>query len=349
MTSNFFSTFLQLQYGEIHIKQDEKTGLLAVIAIHSTRLGPALGGCRFLPYSSLDAAIVDALRLAHGMSYKAAISGVAFGGGKAVIIKPSPLTDRKALMLAFAQFVQDLGGRYITAEDSGTSIADMDIIQTVTPFVTGHSTQIFINNEPSPLTALGVRRGIEAAVFHRLKRSDLKGIHVAIQGVGNVGYPLAKELQACGAKLTISDINSEALARCRDEFGAQVVGVDEIHRVTCDVFAPCALGNIIRADNIDEIQAPIIAGSANNQLENTDIAYSLKKKDILYTPDYVINAGGLIHVEAQYHHKSENDARDKVKAIYETLQLIFERAEKEDLPPLIIANRIAEQRLHLNF
>lgn len=342
----FFPLFQQLKYGELHIKQDESSGLIAIIAIHSTQLGPALGGCRFLPYPTIGAALIDALRLAQGMSYKAAMSKLPLGGGKAVVIKPPGQFDRPALFRSFGQFIHSLGGRYITAADSGTSISDMDVIRTVTPFVTGDSAQTFTHKDPSPLTALGVRRGIEAAVKYRFNLDKLEGIHVAIQGVGHVGYHLAKELYQLGVKLTVCDINQSAQIRCQKEFSAAISSLEFIHQVPCDVFAPCALSNAVTFKNVHEIQAPIIAGASNNQLEGPELAFTLKEKGILYAPDYVINAGGLIHVCAQYHQdKDEAAAKEKVLQIYHTLLEIFVRADSENKSTLMIANEIVEQRL----
>jgi leucine dehydrogenase len=341
---HFFSLFQNLKYGELHLKQDIPSGLLAIIAIHSTQLGPALGGCRFLPYPSLDAAIIDALRLAQGMSYKAAICNIPFGGGKSVIIRPPNHFDRTALFRAFGQFVHTLGGRYITAEDSGTGVEDMDIIHLVTPHVTGHTQQAFACKDPSPLTALGVRRGIEAAIWHKFHRT-LENIHVAIQGLGHVGYHLAKELHQKGASLTVCDIDLHAQERCVDEFGAKTASLNHIHQTACDVFSPCALGNAINKQNIHDIQAPIIAGSANNQLENPDIAEMLQQQNRLYAPDFVINAGGLIHVAAQYQFNSENLAKENILKIYDILIEIFERSQKENVSTLKIANALAERRL----
>jgi leucine dehydrogenase len=320
--------------------------MMAIIAIHSTRLGPALGGCRFRAYHSIEEAIIDAMRLAQGMSYKAAISNLPLGGGKSVIIHSPQLTDRTQLFRSFGKFVQELGGRYIAAEDSGTSVADMDVIRTVTPFVTGNTSQVFVNKDPSPLTAIGIRRGIEAAVKYQLQRDSLKDLHVAIQGVGNVGYHLAKELHQHGAKLTISDIKPDTTNRIAKEFHALALPPDEIHKVVCDVFAPCALSNAVSFKNIHEIKAPIVAGSANNQLESPELATQLKDKGILYAPDYVINAGGLIHVGAQYANQTEQMARENIDNIYNTLLMIFERSTKENLSTLEIANRLAEQRLY---
>lgn len=343
----FYSILKQLNYGELHLKQDIDSGLFAIIAIHSTLLGPALGGCRFQPYQSIEAAITDCLRLAQGMSYKAAISNLPLGGAKAVLIRPQNDFDRTRVFRAFGQWVHDLGGRYITAEDSGTNIADMDIIRTVTPFVTGNSQQRFSQKDPSVVTAFGVRRGIEAAVKYKLGKDTLAGIHVAIQGVGNVGYHLAKELHQQGAVLTICDMNESAVARCITEFGAQSCAVDAIYKVACDVFAPCALSNPINPQSINELVAPIVAGSANNQLASPSLGLTLKEKNILYAPDYVINAGGLIHVCAQYKGELESTAKDNISNIYNTLMLIFDIATKENIPTNLVADRLAEQRLQI--
>jgi leucine dehydrogenase len=246
----------------------------AIVAIHSTKLGPALGGCRFIEYPNTNAAIIDALRLARGMSYKAAISDLAFGGGKAVIIKPKGAFDRTALFKAFGRFVEELGGRYITAKDSGTTLEDMDIIATITNYVSSTSEMV----DPSPFTAHGVRRGIEAAVKFQLGKDSLDGLRVAIQGVGYVGHYLAAELHALGAKLIVADTDTAAVTRCVNEFGAQAVGVDDIYAVDCDVFAPCALGAIINDVTIPRIKASIIAGAANNQLDENRHGKILKQK-----------------------------------------------------------------------
>jgi leucine dehydrogenase len=341
----FYSIFKQLHYGELHLKQDIESGLFAIIAIHSTLLGPALGGCRFQPYPTIEAAIIDCLRLAHGMSYKAAISNLPLGGAKAVLVRPQNEFDRTRIFRSFGHWVHELGGRYITAEDSGTYIADMDIIRTVTPYVTGNSQQRFSQKDPSVVTAFGVRRGIEAAVKFKFNKDNLKGIHVAIQGVGNVGYHLAKELHLQGAILTICDMNESAKMRCVSEFSAKTCAIDAIHKVACDVFSPCALSNPINPDSITELAAPIIAGSANNQLASPSLGQTLKEKGILYAPDYVINAGGLIHVSAQYKGELESTAKDNISNIYNTLMLIFDIATKENIPTNIVADRLAEQRL----
>lgn len=335
----------QLHYGELHLKRDEATGLLAIIAIHSTRLGPALGGCRLKPYTSLEEAIIDALRLAQGMSYKAAIHQLPLGGGKAVIIEPLVPYARTALFQAFGNFVHSLGGKYITAEDVGTNISDMDIIRTVTPYVTGNSQPGFTTNDPSPLTALGILRGIEACVQFQLQRNSLTGLHVAIQGLGNVGYKLAELLHQHGAKLTVCDMRLTLALKAQQILGATIVTPEIIDTIPCDVYAPCALGNAVNYRNINILQAKIIAGSANNLLESPMLAQNLKERGILYAPDYVINGGGLIHATAQYLHHSEAQAKIQVMQIYDTLLGIFQRAEKENVAPAFIADTIAKERL----
>lgn len=335
----------EMGLNEIHIKADPETGLYAIVAIHSTKLGPALGGTRCIPYHNLSSAIVDATRLARGMTYKAAISGLPQGGGKGVIMRPAFIQDRHAFFAAYAKFVNDLGGRYITAVDSGTTTADMDIIAQYTSYVTSTTTHNSFPGDPSPLTALGVRRGIEAAVAFKLGRKSLEGIHVAIQGVGQVGYPLAKDLHDLGAKLTVCDISTEATYRCATEFGAQVVSVDEIFTIPCDIFAPCALGAVLNDEVIAALDTKIIAGSANNQLADTRHGKMLHDKGILYAPDYVVNAGGLIHAVAQYHHTSVEDAHQHILRIYDTLITIFERSKDSNMPTNDIADALAVERL----
>ncbi len=333
-----------LKYGELHFKIDQKTGLFAIVAIHSTKLGPAIGGCRCISYPSTSTAIVDALRLAHMMSYKAAICGLPHGGAKAVLMKPEIIFDRTAYFQAFAEFVNELNGKYVTAMDSGTNVMDMDIIATRTNFVT--CTTNIDGGDPSPFTATGVRRGIEAAVKFKLNRSSLQGIHVAIQGAGHVGYFLARELIAAGARLTMADINKVHLDKCVKEFGVATVSPEDIYQVKCDVFAPCALGAILNANTIELLNTSIVAGSANNQLRDLkqdDLA--LFEKGILYAPDFLINAGGLIHAAATYDHASLEQAKDKIYNIYDAAMTIFERARDENKPTHYIAQIIAEERL----
>ncbi len=281
---------------ELHIKTDPDTGLQAIIAIHNTKLGPATGGCRCLPYPSLAAAVEDAANLARGMSYKAALAGIPCGGGKSVLIRPETIVDREAYFEAFGEFIETLGGRYITAVDSGTSTTDMDCIARSTAHVRGLSVAHGGSGDPSPFTARGVRKAIEIAVELVLQRNNLDGIKVAIQGAGHVGYALARELYNHGAKIIVSDHNPEHLERCHDEFDATTVSLDGIYEAECDLFAPCALGGVLNDTTIRRLNCNIVAGAANNQLEERRHGQILHQRGIVYVPDYVINSGGLIHV-----------------------------------------------------
>lgn len=333
-----------LGFGDIHTKIDEKTGLKAIIAVHNLNRGPAIGGCRMVSYPTIDLAYEDALRLGYMMSYKAAINNLPHGGAKSVIIKPRVIKDREAFFEKFGEFVNELGGRYITAVDSGTSPLEMDIISRRTPFVTC-TTKLGGDSDPSPLTALGVRRAIEAAVKFKLHRESLVGIHVAIQGAGHVGYHLAKQLKALGASLTVSDINLKNLQRCVDELGAKICHPDEIYSIDCDVFAPCALGAVLNLKTINQLNAKIVAGSANNQLAHHHYGALLHERGILYGPDFLINAGGLIHVAVSYAHGDMEKSLEQINNIYHTVYDIFERSAHENLPTNKIAENIAIDRL----
>ena len=335
-----------LGYGDVHVKFDEKTGLHAIVAIHNLNRGPAIGGCRFIPYQTMDKAMEDALRLGYMMSYKAAITNLPHGGAKSVIIRPKVIKDREALLEKFGEFVEELGGRYITAVDSGTSPADMDIIAKRSKFVTC-TTKSGGGSDPSPLTALGVRRGIEAAVKFQMGRDTLDGIHVAVQGAGNVGYYLAKELTARGARITITDINAIALQKCIDEFGVDVCRPDEIYDVDANVFAPCALGATVNRDAINRLKATIVAGSANNQLAHNFYATKLKERGILYAPDFLINSGGLIHVAVTYANGDLQESLKKINNLYQMTYDLFERAASEDLDTHKVAVMIAQERLNI--
>ncbi len=330
-----------LNFGEVHVKLDHATGLRAIIAIHNLKNGPAIGGCRCISYDTTDAAMEDALRLGFMMSYKSAASNLAHGGGKAVLMKPKVIKDREAYFEAFGDFVHSLGGRYITAVDSGTSAADMDIIARRTPYVT--CTSAF--GDPSPQTAFGVRRAIEAAVKFKLGKEKLDGVHVAIQGAGHVGYFLAKQLAERGAKLTMCDVNASALQRCVTEFGVKACDVEAIYDVKADVFAPCALGSILNLVTINRLNVPIVAGAANNQLAHQHFGMLLKERGILYAPDFVINAGGIIFVAALYDHANEKKAIEQVSDIYNTTMNIFIRSEKENRATNEIAAEMALARL----
>jgi leucine dehydrogenase len=332
-------------YGEVHFKFDKATQLRAIVAIHDSRLGPALGGCRFIQYDTDEAALVDALRLARGMTYKAALAGLAHGGGKSVIVRPRGSFDRVALFRAFGKFIDDLGGHYITAEDSGTGLEDMEVIRTATKNVTGVDVSHGGSGDPSPFTALGVRRGIEACVKHRLGRESLEGIHVAVQGVGHVGYHLCKELHAAGAKLSVADIDPLKTERAERDFGATIVALDQIFGVDCDVIAPCALGSALNDQTISRLKAKVVAGAANNQLAEPRHGDDLHARGIAYAPDYAINAGGLVNVAQEVKGYDAKLAREKTLKIYDTLWEILERAKKMESPTHKIADMLVEERL----
>jgi len=333
-------------FGDIHVKFDPKTGMCAIIAIHSLKLGPSLGGCRFIQYPNPMDALYDVMRLARGMSYKAASVNLPLGGGKSVIIEPSGNYDRTAYLQSFGQMINELDGRYITAMDSGTEIKDMDIIREQTPYV---STCSKLKGDPSPSTVQGVLHGIQAASAFKLNNKSLEGLHIAVQGLGHVGYGLCEKLHAMGVRLTVSDINPEAEQRAEAEFNATVVPTETIHQTDCDIFAPCALGGIINDDTLPEIKASIIAGAANNQLAHTYHGQALHDKGILYAPDYVINAGGLIFAADNYLSQHEKHTTktlaEQLHHIHDSLLAIFERSAQEELPTSVIADTIAYEKL----
>lgn len=341
-----FGLMASYDYGEVHFARDAASGLRAIIAIHDTRLGPALGGCRFLAYAREEDALVDALRLARGMTYKAALADLPHGGGKSVLIRPETAHfDRAALFLAFGRFVDDLGGHYITAEDSGTGLEDMEIIRSVTRHVTGVDVGNGGSGDPSPFTALGVRRGIEACVKMRLGRASLDGIHVAVQGVGHVGYHLCKELSACGAKISVADVDPLKAERAQREFGAVVVPLETIFETECDVLAPCALGSALNDQTIPRIKAAIVAGAANNQLAEPRHGDDVNARGILYAPDYAINAGGLINVAAEVTGYDAEKSRARTMKIYDTIYEIAERSAKTLTPTYRVADLMVEEKL----
>ncbi len=329
-------------FGDIHLKIDPATGMRAIIAIHSTKLGPALGGCRFVEYPNSNTALYDAMRLARGMSYKAASVGLPLGGGKSVILKPKGTYDREAYFHAFGDFVNSLGGRYITALDSGTELDDMNIIEQHTSFIASSSR---LQGDPSPFTAQGVLLGIQAAAEFKWNNPSLKGLHVAIQGLGHVGYDLARRLHALDVKLTVADVNQDAVARAMHEFNAESVSADKIHAVSCDIFAPCALGAVLNDNTIKALQTTVIAGGANNQLAHTYHGQKLHDLGILYAPDYVINAGGLIFAADQYLNHSTKQLPEQLKNIHTSLLEIFHRSTDENTPTSTIADTIAQEKL----
>jgi leucine dehydrogenase len=340
-----FGHLSRYDFGEVHVKLDKATQLRSIVAIHDSRLGPALGGCRFIEYDTDEAALIDALRLARGMTYKAALAGLAHGGGKSVIVRPRGRFDRVALFRAFGRFIEDLRGHYITAEDSGTGLEDMEIVRTQTKHVTGIDPSHGGSGDPSPFTALGVRRGIEACVKFKLGRATLEGVHIAVQGVGHVGYHLCRELHAAGAKLTVADIDKLKSERAKRDFGAAVVDIGKIPEVDCDVFAPCALGAGLNDDTIPHLRATIVAGAANNQLAEPRHGDDLHARGILYAPDYAINAGGLVNVAQEVKGYDAKVAREKTLKIYDTILDICERSKRLSAPTYKVADIIVEEKL----
>jgi len=321
--------------------RDKKTGLRAIIAIHNTNLGPALGGCRMWNYDNDADALTDVLRLSRGMTYKAAMAGLALGGGKSVIMGDPKADKSEPLILSFARFLDQLNGRYITAEDVGTTVADMDLMRSVTLHVSGVSDGA---GNPSPSTAHGVFIGLEAAVRHKLGQDDVKGLTVAVQGLGNVGYGLCHYLHDAGAKLIVTDINQAAVKRAVEELGAAAVEPDAIYGAEAEVYAPCALGATVNDETIPKLRAKVIAGAANNQLAEERHGEVLRELGILYTPDYVLNAGGLIDVARFKVDMDINEARAKLRRIDDTLTEIFKRADNEKKATSEIADTIAEER-----
>lgn len=317
-------------------------GYRGIIAIHNTTLGPALGGTRLWQYRSDQEAVVDVLRLARGMTYKAAVAGLNLGGGKAVIIGDPKVKRREMLFRAHGRFVESLKGRYITAEDVGTSVEDMDYVHMETEYVTGLAGR---SGDPSPVTAYGVYRGIKAAAKHKLGTDDLNGVTVAVQGVGHVGYYLCEDLAAEGARLIVTDIDDERVQRAVRDFDAQAVAHDDIYGVDARIFAPCALGAVVNDETLEVFKFDVIAGAANNQLAEERHGKELADRGILYAPDYVLNAGGLINVYGELNGWTPERSKRKAGEIYDTLEQLFELAREEGLPTSAAADRLAERRI----
>jgi leucine dehydrogenase len=327
---------------QIVLCSDPAVGYRGIIAIHDTTLGPALGGTRFWNYATEEEAIVDALRLAKGMTYKAAVTGLNLGGGKSVIIGDPRTKRREMIFRAHGRFVDSLKGRYITAEDVGTSVEDMDFVQMETKFVAGLQGG---SGDPSPITAYGTYQGIKACLKEKTGNDSVKGVRIAVQGVGHVGYYLCQFLAEEGAQLVVTDIDEERVRTVVKAFGAEPVKPDEIYSVDAPVFAPCALGAIINDKTLKVMKFRIIAGAANNQLEEERHGDELEKRGVLYAPDYVINAGGLINVYGELYRWSADRAKRKAGEIYDTLLQLFELSKREGLPTYKAADRLAEQRI----
>ena len=337
-----FDTIAGMGHEQLVVCNDNSAGYRGIIAIHSTTLGPALGGTRFWQYATDEEAIVDALRLARGMTYKNAVAGLNLGGGKSVIIGNNRTMDREMIFRAHGRFVESLGGRYITAEDVGTSTADMDFVHMETKNVTGLAGR---SGDPSPVTAHGVFRAIQASAKEKWGSDDLSTKSVSVQGAGHVGYYLAKELHGAGAKLIVTDIDQERVKHVVAEFGARAVGPDEIYAVQADIFAPCALGGIINDKTIPQLKVQIVCGAANNVLLEEKHGDALEKKQILYTPDYVANAGGVINVYSELAGWTSARSFRKADEIYDTVLRVFAIAKEERIPTYLAADRLAEQRI----
>jgi len=338
-----FETLSEYGHEQIVFWSEPELGYRGIIAIHDSTLGPALGGTRFWNYASDEEAITDVLRLSHGMTYKAAVAGVALGGGKSVIIGDNRTRDREMIFRAHGRAVESLGGRYITAEDVGTSVDDMEFVRMETDSVVGVYGG---SGDPSPVTAYGVYQGIRASAERQFGSASLEGRHILVQGLGNVGFHLCAFLHDEGARLTVTDIDEDRIARVRDDFGATVVGPDEIYGIEADIFAPCALGSVVNDDTLKVLKVKVVAGGANNQLAHARNGEELHARGILYAPDYVINAGGLINVYGELHDWTSERSKRKAGEIYGTLLRIFELAADEGVPTAVAADRIAEERVH---
>lgn len=333
------------QHESLHYFQDPRTGLKAIIAIHSTALGPAAGGCRRWQYTNDDSALVDALRLSRGMTYKNAVAGLPLGGGKSVILTDNANARSPQLFAAFGRAVESLDGRYITAEDVGVSVEDMRQVRMETRYVSGlPQSGANAGGDPSPWTAFGVFLGMEAAVRARLGVDSLAGLRVAVQGVGHVGLHLCRLLHKAGAEIRIADVNRRNLQWVCDEMPVAESAPNDILFSDVDVLAPCALGNVLNSGTIPRIRAKVIAGAANNQLSVEADGTRLTDHGILYAPDYVINAGGIISVSREYFgQSSEDEVRADVELIPQRLDAIFAEARATEIPTNVVADEIARR------
>lgn len=338
-------TFADMQtmgHEQLVLCHEPSCGYFGILAIHDTTLGPALGGTRYWQYNGTDEAITDALRLSRGMTYKAAVAGLSLGGGKSVIVGDNKRTDREAVFRAHGRFIETLGGRYITAEDVGTSPGDMEIIRQETEHVVG---LLGRSGDPSPVTAYGVYMGVKATAMERWGSDDLSGRTVLVQGAGKVAYYLSRHLADEGAKIVISDIDAEKVRRATEEFGAKAVGVDEIYDQKADIYAPCALGATINDDTLKRLKVEVIAGGANNQLAEERHGDLLAERGMLYAPDYVINGGGLINVYGERNGWTLEQSKVKAGEIYQTLLRIYAIAKRDGIPSYQAADRLAEERI----
>lgn len=341
-----FEKMVNHDYEEVIFCQDKKSGLKAIIAIHDTTLGPALGGCRMWPYESEEEALIDVLRLAKGMTYKNAAAGLNIGGGKAVIIGDPKSIKSEGLFRAFGRHIEGLNGRYITAEDVNTTVSDMNHIFMETDYVTGSSDKKGGSGNPSPKTALGVFYAMKAATKEVFGTNSMAGKTVAVQGVGNVSYRLCELLSEEGASLIVTDINQDAVNRAVNNLGAKAVGIDEIYSVPADIFSPCALGGVLNDQTIPQLKVKLICGAANNQLLDIDKhGEMLAAANIAYAPDYITNSGGVINVTHELSGYDEEAAINQVKNIYQQITKVFDIARTENMTTAKAADYLAETRI----
>jgi glutamate dehydrogenase/leucine dehydrogenase len=344
-TSGVFDVVEQGGLEQVVFCHDAASGLRAIVAIHSTALGPGLGGTRFLPYASEHDALVDVCRLARSMTYKHAVCGNDFGGGKAVIIGDPARLHSEALLRAYARFVDGLAGRYLTAEDVGTTQADMDLIRRETRHVTGVSESLGGSGDPSPATAWGVVWAMRAVAARLWGSPSLAGRHVCVSGVGKVGSALVAHLAEEGAKLTVADVNQAAVAAAVERHGAVPAAPETAHTIECDIFSPCALGGVLNRYTIPALRCEAVVGSANNQLENESDAARLAERAVLYAPDFVVNAGGVINIAEEPHGYDRQRAMERIRTIGDTLTRVFDRADADGITTAAAADRLAEERL----
>jgi leucine dehydrogenase len=332
-------------YEEVVYCQDRRTGLRAIVAIHSTRLGPALGGTRFYPYASDDEALDDVLRLAKGMTYKSAAAGLDLGGGKAVILGDPATTKTEGLLRAYARFLDGLGGRYITAEDVGTTQADMDVIRRETRSVTGVSRSLGGSGDPSAATAYGLLHAMKAASQHLWGTTHLEGRHVVVNGVGKVGTGIVRHLVEERARVSVSDIVPAVVDRAVHDFGVDSVPVEKAHAVDCDIYSPCALGKALSPATIPELHCAAVVGAANNQLETPECADLIQQTGVLYAPDFVVNAGGVINIAEELVGYHRERAYAHVRRIFDTTLHVIRTAEADGVTTTVAAERLAERRI----
>jgi len=340
-----FETLAQTGHEEVIFCHNKDAGLKAIIAIHNSVLGPALGGLRMWPYATEQDALNDVLRLSRGMTYKAAVSGLNLGGGKGVIISDPGKDKSEALFRAFGRFVNSLNGRYITAEDVGIDVNDMEYVFRETEFVTGVHQVHGGSGDPSPFTAYGTLQGLMAALQVKFGNEEVGNYAYAVQGVGHVGMEFVKLLRERGAKVFVTDINSDLVQRAVDDHGAEAVAPDEIYDVDAEVYSPCALGGTVNVNTLPRLKCQIICGAANNQLADDEIGDEVTRRGILYAPDYAVNAGGLMNVSLEIDGYNRERAMRMLRTIYFNLGRIFEIAKRDSIPTYLAADRMAEERI----